>query len=632
MPCPLATWKHEKGHDSSPSFGIHVSDNDVSICNCLAGETEVITRDGIRLARDLAGTEPELLMPDGSWQRAPFRSFGRQRLYAIELKRNGVSRTIYATANHRWFEVPEGGGRQRERVTETLRPNAYLQTTIPARRQDWTLDKTGVLHGVMFGDGTARGAHGRVELFGEKRQLSRYLAGIATNRTEYPDKSALSGRFGFMKLSPEATSSDRYLLGFLAGYLATDGCVDERGLTCLNSARREDLEYVRDICLRLGIATYPINHQVRRGFGAEDTHIYRLNFVRSSLSPELFIRDDQRARFEASTNDYDRLRWRIVSVTPTNRREEVYCAEVEGHHAFVLGEFIVSGNCFTCHTKKPFHALIREYADYSGEDLDSLVREIEKEEFLGPRTLKGWDATKRARMEDIAMPIDEGIYMDLYPPAYNHPYVRGRGISEATARRLELLYDPGDTNSDRQKRILFPVRGPDGLLYGFSGRAVHKSAELKVRDYYGLKKAHCVLGSHLAVQDAGRHVLVVEGLFDYANAWECGQPGCAVMHSTMTDYQAAIFRDIGKKVYTFYDNDKAGKDGAATASKQLWRYLTVLNVKYPRVWIENPNEKGGGHWLKDPGEMLPEEFDEMIEKSTLYVDDEKPRRYIRRTR
>lgn len=289
-------------------------------------------------------------------------------------------------------------------------------------------------------------------------------------------------------------------------------------------------------------------------------------------------------------------------------------------------------NCFTCGTKGPLHYILRRYAEYTGEDLDGLINEIEKEEFLGPRTLKDWESTKRARMENLIMPIDEGIYMDLYPPAHNHPYVKARGISSTTAKKLELLYDPGDTNSDRQKRILFPVRGPDGLLYGFSGRAIHKSAQLKVRDLYGLKKAHCVLGAHLAVQDSHKYVLAVEGLFDYARTWECGQPGCAVMHSTMTDAQADIFKDIGKKVYTFYDNDLAGKKGIKTAGKQLGKYLTVLNVNYPKIWIDSPKEPGGGHFLKDPGEMLPEEFEEMISKASLYVDEPPRRRYISRQR
>lgn len=34
MPCPLAPWRHKKGTDASPSFGIKISPNDVSVCNC----------------------------------------------------------------------------------------------------------------------------------------------------------------------------------------------------------------------------------------------------------------------------------------------------------------------------------------------------------------------------------------------------------------------------------------------------------------------------------------------------------------------------------------------------------------------------------------------------------------------
>lgn len=34
IPCPLAKWRHQKGTDNSPSFGIKINDTDVSICHC----------------------------------------------------------------------------------------------------------------------------------------------------------------------------------------------------------------------------------------------------------------------------------------------------------------------------------------------------------------------------------------------------------------------------------------------------------------------------------------------------------------------------------------------------------------------------------------------------------------------
>ncbi len=196
-------------------------------------------------------------------------------------------------------------------------------------------------------------------------------------------------------------------------------------------------------------------------------------------------------------------------------------------------------NCFTCGNSKPLHALVAQYADFSGDDMSDLVVELEEHAYLGPKTLPTWDALKQHESENVLMPLNEGIFMDLYDSAAGHPYLRKRGISDATAHKLELLLDPEDP-ADKEagtrgvSRILFPVRGPDGTLYGFAGRDTTGKSPVKARDYAGLKKAHCVLGAHLVTQDNPKYVLTLEGLFDYANAHECGEPGCAVMHSNMT--------------------------------------------------------------------------------------------------
>lgn len=275
-------------------------------------------------------------------------------------------------------------------------------------------------------------------------------------------------------------------------------------------------------------------------------------------------------------------------------------------------------NCFTCGRPRPFHAMLRDYAEYSGEDLDELIEELEEDEFLGPRSMPTFESLRGAEEDNaVLMPLDAMIYMDLYDSAAGHKYITRRGISDETANRLELKFDPKGP-SDHEPRILFPVKGPDGSLYGFSGRAIRKTAKLKVRDYHGLPKSKCVLGSHLLTQDSVDKVLVVEGLFDYANGWECGFPTAAVMHSTMTEAQAEVLRDIGKPVYLFYDNDQAGRKGVKVAGALLADYVPVMTVKYPRIWIEDQSEEDGGHWLKDPGEMMPEEFDEMIAKAQMF--------------
>ena len=275
-------------------------------------------------------------------------------------------------------------------------------------------------------------------------------------------------------------------------------------------------------------------------------------------------------------------------------------------------------NCFTCGTKKPFHEMLRDYAKYTGEDLDDIIEEVEEDEFAGPTSLPEFDSYRNANVAEELTPLKEAVYMDLYDSAAGHPYLRKRGISRKTAELLELKFDPEDP-ADGHPRILFPVRGPGGELYGFSGRDVSGKAKLKVRDYHGLKKAHCILGAHLIARDNPEQVCVVEGLFDYANMYEQGFYGAAVMHSTMTPYQADILRDLPGTKYLFYDDDQAGDKGVVAGIKALRSYGPTFEVFYPRIWIEDSREPGGGHWLKDPGELEKDEIQEMIDTARLAV-------------
>ncbi len=276
-------------------------------------------------------------------------------------------------------------------------------------------------------------------------------------------------------------------------------------------------------------------------------------------------------------------------------------------------------NCFSCHKPAPLHAALAQYAEYTGEDLDDLIEELSEREYLGPRSLPDWDTLKSGSEKIVQMPLDEGIFMDLYDPAAGHPYLKERGISNTTANKLELMFDPRDP-ADGYPRILFPVRGPDGLLYGFSGRDVTGKARLKVRDYQGLEKAQNLLGAHLVTNDNPDKVLLVEGLFDYANCHQQGYCGCAVMHSTLTQAQAEIVRDFGKPTYLFYDNpkiDKAGRDAVEIAGKLLSNYVPTMRVRYPEIEIED-NSPEGFHLAKDPGDLIASEIEDMIADARIY--------------
>jgi hypothetical protein len=266
----------------------------------------------------------------------------------------------------------------------------------------------------------------------------------------------------------------------------------------------------------------------------------------------------------------------------------------------------------TCKNKMPVQGMIRKYAGYTGEDFSDLIDELEEESYLGARTLPEWDGLKAVDQPLVA--LKQSIYLDLYDSAAGHPYLLQRGISDETARKLQLMIDPADP-ADGFERILFPVFGPNGELYGLSGRATSEDALLKVRDYHGLKKAHCLLGAHLITSEAPDKVLVVEGLFDYANGWECGQPTVAVMHSTLTAMQAELLRGFSLPTYLFYDDDKAGQAGVEIAGNQLCRYVPTMRVRYPEIWIEDDE---GEHRVKDPGELVREDFETMLGDARLF--------------
>ncbi len=119
-------------HDEkSPSFHVAPARG---FYHCLAGETEVVTWDGTRPIKELAGGTHRVLNRDGRWVDAPFRSFGVQPLLTLTLTRNSQRKIVHATSEHRWF-VNAGDGRAT--ITTDLVPGQSLVSVhAPSSRTD----------------------------------------------------------------------------------------------------------------------------------------------------------------------------------------------------------------------------------------------------------------------------------------------------------------------------------------------------------------------------------------------------------------------------------------------------------------------------------------------------------------
>lgn len=286
-------------------------------------------------------------------------------------------------------------------------------------------------------------------------------------------------------------------------------------------------------------------------------------------------------------------------------------------------------HCFTCHKKGPLSHLIRLMERYTGEDYGPLKRALKGGEAYG-YPLPSYEAAKGRRKarkgrETLPEPPDE-MLLDLYDSAAGHPYLAERKITDETAEQLGLLHDPGDYSG--AERILFPVYTHDGIFYGITGRAVDRDVELRVKDYHGLPKRLLLLGSERIDRDHDKHVVLVEGLFDYAWVRQCGEPAVASMHANLTEAQVRILQHIGLPVVVFYDNDGPGREATDIVIEKLRGSVPVMRVKYPDTMVKRVRfrRKGKGRKVrlisrepkyKDPAALPEEGVKYMIEHADL---------------
>ncbi|HET8788643.1 MAG TPA: CHC2 zinc finger domain-containing protein, partial [Actinomycetes bacterium] len=236
--------------EKTPSFTV---DSSRGLWHCLAGETRVLTWEGVRPIRELAGGTHRILARNGDWVEAPFHSFGVQPLMRLVVSRNGQVKELFATAEHRWFVGRASRLSDREVVTRELRPGQRLVPKFPKTLvKRVTPSAFGIAHGITYGDGSFLDSGSRAELdpIKDAPLLKWFPHSRVTQRGPHLRVYDLPR---FFKQLPPLDESVSYLYGWLAGYVAADGHVAKDGTVMLHCASRETLEYVRAVCTRLGI-------------------------------------------------------------------------------------------------------------------------------------------------------------------------------------------------------------------------------------------------------------------------------------------------------------------------------------------------------------------------------------------
>jgi DNA primase len=622
--------------EKTPSFTV---DSSRGLWHCLAGETRVLTWQGVRPIRELAGGTHRILGRDGNWVEAPFFSFGAQPLMRVVVGRNGQTKELFATAEHRWFvRSGENHHSMREVVTRELRPGTRLVSKFPASRvRKVTPSAFGIAHGITYGDGSFLGTGSRAELdpIKDAPLLKWFPHSRVTQRGPHLRVYDLPR---FFKELPPLDESVSYLYGWLAGYLAADGHVAKDGTVMLHCADRQTLEYVRAVCTRLGIGTYGITEQVREGFpGREPSTIFRIHFVNEDLTEEFFLLDQHRIRFTSSPKALARRGWVVRSVEPTDRVEEVYCAVVDEGHAFALEDNILTGNCFGC--------------SQGGDAIDFLMKQetlsfTEAVERLANRAgielrYEGRSAGERGSMGRKSRLVAAHVEaVEFYHRALvtapdgraARGYLSTRGMDRTVAERFRLGWAPAGSwdalvghlrgkgfrpeelieaglarTGNRglrdafHARVLFPIFDVAGDPVAFGGRLLDadegrgpkyvNTAETPI--WHKGRALYALNWAKAEIVKAG-FAVVVEG---YTDVVACHQAGVAQAVATCgTALRAEHFKLLGRftqKVVLSFDADTAGSTAVERGIRE---------------WIGIPDAALSAYVLVVPGGADPAEY------------------------
>lgn len=341
---------------------------------CLSGDTEVVTRTGIRKIADLAAEgSAELLVPMlyegsdirkrwGKFRHVPVSCYGEDELFEVTLRRGFDRKIVHATADHHWFRSYWSGKVKKQEMltTASLKKGHKLAQLRRAMPRATTMMPVAVAQGFVFGDGTHGSSDSKhrpavLNLFhnGKDEALLPFFPGehaVYKDPGYTHERSYVQCLPRFWKKLPPAEESVSFLMSWLAGYFAADGSVSEDGHCTINSASRDHLEFVREAAAICGVGYGQIHQYMRQGISGKDpqpkkTAIYRISLRHHDLPTWFFIIEEHLRRVKAlNTADRD-LHWVVESVEPTGRTEPVYCATVDGIGAFGLADDLMTGNC-----------------------------------------------------------------------------------------------------------------------------------------------------------------------------------------------------------------------------------------------------------------------------------------------
>jgi NAD-dependent dihydropyrimidine dehydrogenase PreA subunit len=331
--------------------------------DCFAPTEQLVTAHGLRTFAELEGASCKVLTDDG-FRPAFVKRFRQRPLVEVEVApafeerdryggmrlttRNAsrFRRTIQATATHRW---PLASGE----TTDSLATGQFLVSARARPRRDSETYRLGVLHGLVFGDGSwnkqeiRSGEHLHyVQLYGDR--VARFrdffdqvnFSPCLDVHPGYAGTGVVRSSANLKRLLPE-TADAEYIAGFVDGWVASDGDPVKAGSWRLRSTDHDALAWLESAA--------PFAGYVVVGSGEESSR--ETNFgVRGRPIRWLYL----------ATRE---VFWRVMSVAAKDDQpQDTFCAVVPGQHEFTLAGGVLTRNCGACEPECPVEAIFPEDA------------------------------------------------------------------------------------------------------------------------------------------------------------------------------------------------------------------------------------------------------------------------------
>lgn len=260
---------------------------------------------------------------------------------------------VIASENHRWFrKLNTKNPWERVTSTELLQGDLIPRTKPPMYYKP---SRVGIMHGFFFGDGTR--ANGELHQFGEENIA--VLNSLFTN-TEEAAPTSNGCMHAVVRQCPLAwghtpeshyLKDQRYLMGFLMGYFAADGCFTKSGQMRLSSARPKELLRVCELFKLIGISTSDIKLVSTSSNFSEDRELWETKINHADIPEWFLLKKSHRENYINRKKKFGHNYAKVVSIKKLESLQPVICATVPKYEQFVIDDFILTSNCGFTSTK-----------------------------------------------------------------------------------------------------------------------------------------------------------------------------------------------------------------------------------------------------------------------------------------